>query len=36
MVLDGDSLECKKRGAAEATDVLFHEQCFVKMHSKER
>ena len=29
-----DSPECKKRSAAEATDVLFHWQCLVKMHSK--
>ena len=27
VVLDGDSPECKKCGAAEATDVLFHGQC---------
>ena len=32
----GDSPECKKRSAAEATDVLFHWQCLVKMHSKVR
>ena len=31
-----DSPECKKRGAAEATDVLFHGQCLVKMHTKVR
>ena len=29
-----DSPECKKHGAAEATDVLFHWQYLVKMHSK--
>ena len=29
-----DSPECKKRSAAEATDVLFHWQCLLKMHSK--
>ena len=32
----GDSPECEKRNAAEATDVLFHWQCLVKMHSKVR
>ena len=32
----GDSPQCKKRSAAEATDVLFHWQCLVKMHSKVR
>ena len=32
----GDSPECKKHSAAEATDVLFHWQCLVKMHSKVR
>ena len=31
-----DSPECKKRGAAKATNVLFHWQCLVKMHSKVR
>ena len=32
----GNSSECKKRSAAEVTDVLFHWQCLVKMHSKVR
>ena len=32
----GDSPECEKRSAAEATDVLFHWQCLIKMHSKVR
>ena len=29
-----DSPECKKHSVAEATDVLFHWECLVKMHSK--
>ena len=32
----GNSPECEKRRAAEATYVLFHWQCLVKMHSKVR